>query len=92
MKNKYGTVYYIAPEVLKQKYDNKCDIWSAGVILFIMLCGYPPFNGKTDDDIYKKIEIGSFEFKPNDWKKVSQEAKDLIKEMLKYDPKDRLTA
>lgn len=63
-----------------------------------MLCGYPPFNGKTDDDIYKKIEIGSFEFKPNDWKKVSHEvnfkiqAKDLIKEMLKYDPKDRLTA
>lgn len=67
-------------------------MWSAGVILYIMLCGYPPFNGKTDNDIYKKIEVGKFEFKHNDWKNVSSEAMDLIKRMLTYDPKKRISA
>lgn len=55
MKEKFGTVYYIAPEVLTYDYDEKCDVWSAGVILYIMLCGYPPFNARTDEEIYKKI-------------------------------------
>ena len=45
----------MAPEVLKENYDEKCDVWSAGILLYIMLCGYPPFNGKSDEDIFKKI-------------------------------------
>ena len=50
----------MAPEVLNLDYDEKCYIWSAGVILYIMLCGYPPFNASTDDLIYEKIKIGDF--------------------------------
>lgn len=66
-------MYYIAPEVLAQNYDEKCDIWSAGVILYIMLCGYPPFNGRTDDEIYQKIMKGDYQFKEKDWFSASFE-------------------
>lgn len=55
MKTTHGTPYYIAPEVINQRYDEKCDIWSVGVILYIMLSGKPPFNGKDDDDILHKV-------------------------------------
>ena len=57
-----GTAYYIAPEVLREEYDEKCDVWSCGVILYIMLCGYPPFNGATDDEIFEKVRIGEFDY------------------------------
>ena len=55
MHQTYGTAYYIAPEVLDQKYTKKCDMWSIGVILFIMLSGKPPFAGNTDRDILLKV-------------------------------------
>jgi len=57
-----GTAYYIAPEILKGNYDEKCDIWSIGVILYIILSGIPPFNGKNDEDIMKKVEAGKYHF------------------------------
>lgn len=87
-----GTPYYIAPEVLNEVYDEKCDIWSCGVILYILLCGYPPFNGDTDTDIMKAVKKGRYDFPVEEWSSISKEAKDLIINMLKYDPKARFSA
>jgi calcium-dependent protein kinase len=87
-----GTPYYIAPEVLFEKYDEKCDIWSVGVIMYILLCGYPPFNGDSDTEILNRIKEGKFVFPEEEWENVSKEAKDLISCMLKYNPEERLSA
>ena len=87
-----GTAYYIAPEVLKGEYNEKCDIWACGVIFYILLCGYPPFNGETDDEIYLEVLKGKFEFPEEDWSEVSDEAKALIKKMLTKDVNKRITA
>ncbi len=56
LTKKVGTPYYIAPEVLKRSYNEKCDVWSVGVLLFILLCGRPPFYGDTDKDIVSHVE------------------------------------
>ena len=58
LHQKFGTSYYIAPEVIKKSYDQKCDLWSCGVILYILLCGYPPFNGPTDKKIIEAVLNG----------------------------------
>jgi calcium-dependent protein kinase len=87
-----GTPYYIAPEVLFEKYDEKCDIWSCGVIMYILLCGYPPFNGETDNEILAKIKSGKFTFPDEEWKNISEDGKSLIKSMLEFDPKKRYSA
>lgn len=87
-----GTPYYIAPEVLNEVYDEKCDIWSCGVILYILLCGYPPFNGETDTEIMKAVKKGKYEFPVEEWSSVSSEAKNLLTQMLKYDPRERISA
>ena len=87
-----GTPYYIAPEVLAEKYDEKCDVWSCGVILYIMLCGYPPFNAESDEQILERIKKGKFTFPPEEWDTVSPLAKDLVTRMLTFEPSKRLSA
>jgi calcium-dependent protein kinase len=82
MFEKVGTAHYVSPEVLKGKYNQKCDIWSAGVILYAMLSGTFPFKGKSDKEIYKSILKRKYEYPDKIWKNISKEAKDLINNML----------
>ena len=92
IKKFIGTSYYIAPEVLAENYDEKCDIWSCGVILYILLCGYPPFNGSSNVDIFHNIQYSNPLFNAEEWKEVSPSAIDLIKNMLNKKPAKRYSA
>ena len=82
LKTKVGTAYYVSPEILQGDYTEKCDIWSSGVILYILLSGDPPFNGPDDSSIYEKISNLKFSFPEKKWKNISNEAKDLIRHMI----------
>ena len=87
-----GTSFYIAPEVLKNGYNEKCDLWSCGVILYILLCGSPPFYGKNEKEIFRKILDGNFTFRHKIWNKISSEAKNLVLKLLQVNPIKRLSA
>lgn len=78
--------------MLNKKYDSKCDIWSAGVITYILLSGMPPFNGANDTEIMKKVRNGAFSFDDKAWAGISDKAKDFIKKLLTYRPELRPTA
>ena len=69
-----GTPYYIAPEVIKKNYNEKCDLWSAGVIMFILLSGQPPFGGRNEQQIMNNVQTGKFNFNNPVWKNVSSDA------------------
>uniref|UniRef100_A0A8C4TGU9 non-specific serine/threonine protein kinase n=1 Tax=Erpetoichthys calabaricus TaxID=27687 RepID=A0A8C4TGU9_ERPCA len=88
--------FLIAPEVLgPEKYDKSCDMWSLGVIMYILLCGFPPFYSNTGQAISpgmkKRIRLGQYEFPNPEWAEVSEEAKQLIHQLLKTDPTERMT-
>jgi len=87
-----GSGYYIAPEVLTSNYNEKCDIWSIGVILYILMSGTPPFIGDTDKETFHKIETEPLQFTSKKWEKISQKAKDFIKKMLDRNVNKRMSA
>ncbi|KAJ0028388.1 hypothetical protein Pint_36225 [Pistacia integerrima] len=87
-----GSPYYVAPEVLRKNYGPACDVWSAGVIIYILLCGVPPFWDETEQGIFEQVLKGDLDFLSEPWPTISDGAKDLVRRMLVRDPKKRLTA
>jgi len=92
MRSRVGTPYYMAPEVLRHRYDEACDLWSVGVVAYILLCGYPPFNGRTDEEVFEAICRGRCHFSKRDWSGVSWEGRDFVRRLLQKEPEKRMTA
>ena len=87
-----GSSYYIAPEVLKKRYDEKCDVWSCGVILYILLSARPPFGGENDKEIMENVALGKYDITSSPFNKFSKSCIDLIQKLLIMDPKKRISA
>ncbi|KAK8708532.1 hypothetical protein V6N13_059570 [Hibiscus sabdariffa] len=87
-----GSPYYVAPEVLKKHYGPEADVWSAGVIIYVLLSGVPPFWGESEQEIFDEILKGELDFTTDPWPSISESAKDLVSKMLTKDPKKRITA
>eukprot|EP00850_Spirogloea_muscicola_P019903 SM000202S05874 [mRNA] locus=s202:47219:50856:- [translate_table: standard] len=86
-----GSAYYVAPEVLNRDYGPECDIWSAGVILYMLLCGVPPFWDVSEAGICEAVLRGEVDLSSDPWPTISDSAKDLITRMLEMDPFERIT-
>lgn len=81
---------YVAPEILKNvPHDERVDLWSIGVVLFVLLVGYPPFLEDNQSALFEKIRTGTWEFIESDWRHISEDAKDLVRGLLVVDPKER---
>lgn len=92
LKQRLGTPFYMAPEVLKGNYTEKCDLWSCGVIAYLLLSGCLPFNSKSDAEVLEQVQSSTVEFPASRWKGVSEDAKDLTRALLVRDWGLRLTA
>ncbi|CAI7853155.1 unnamed protein product [Closterium sp. NIES-53] len=87
-----GSLYYVAPEVIEGSYGFPADVWSAGVVLYVLLAGIPPFWAKTEADVTKAIREGKVGFRGAVWRNVSDAGKDLIRQLLTHNQKKRITA
>eukprot|EP00803_Ostreobium_quekettii_P003416 evm.model.scf_125.8 EVM.evm.TU.scf_125.8 scf_125:84167-97301(-) len=87
-----GSPYYVAPEVLQKHHGKELDIWSCGVILYILLSGTPPFNGRTEAQIFDSILKGSLDLESGPWPRISKGAKDCVQLMLCREPRERASA
>ncbi len=92
MTDSVGSPYYVAPEVLRGEYDRSCDLWSVGVVAYVLLCGYPPFNGADREKIYRAVLDGRYRFPSRDWDGTSREAIDFVRRLLEVDASRRMTA
>lgn len=92
LRSKFGTPYYVAPEVLRRDYGPQADVWSAGCVLYVLLCGAPPFAGRSDSLVLTRVAQGSFSFTAKEWSAVSEEAKHFVALLLTPDPEERPTA
>ena len=92
LTKKTGTSFYIAPEVLQGKYNEKCDVWSCGIIMYILLCGGPPFNGGNNNETFQAILEEPLVFKGEIWRYITEDAMKLIKSMLEKKPEKRPSA
>lgn len=88
----HGTVYYVSPEVMDGCYTQFCDIWSIGVIVYMLLSGSPPFNGNADHEILVKIKKGTFSMEGHRWNGISLLAKQFVSHLLRKNPKERPSA
>ena len=91
MKSTTGSPLFMAPEVLHKKYSNKCDVWSIGVVMYVLLSKRLPFSGECPADILSQSKVWDLAFEKSFWKSISSEAKDLISNMIKFDDKERFT-
>jgi calcium-dependent protein kinase len=80
-----GTPYYVPPEILAGNYDARCDVWSIGVIAYMLLSGTPPFNGRSDREIIESVKSGKFKFPSKYFDQISKAAKDFISNCLTID-------
>jgi calcium-dependent protein kinase len=88
-----GTPFYIAPEIIEWKpYGSKADMWSIGVLLYVLLSGYMPFQADSVDEVFNKIRAGKFNFDQKEFQYVSNEAKDLITKLIEVDQFKRYSA
>lgn len=87
-----GSAYYVAPEVLHRSYSSEADIWSIGVITYILLCGSRPFWARTESGIFRSVLRADPNFYDAPWPSVSAEAKDFVKRLLNRDHRKRMTA
>mmetsp|Transcript_7250 Transcript_7250/g.10713 ORF Transcript_7250/g.10713 Transcript_7250/m.10713 type:complete len:494 (-) Transcript_7250:31-1512(-) len=92
MQSMVGTPYYVAPEVLQGRYGPECDLWSSGVIMYVILSGTLPFPGQSHSEIFNKIIRGEVKMDGRVWTSVGPYARDLIKKLMVYEPKSRLSA
>ncbi|CAI5946775.1 unnamed protein product [Closterium sp. NIES-65] len=86
-----GSPYYLAPEVLSEQYGLQADVWSAGVVLFVLLSGSPPFSGRSNDEIFQAVRCKEIDLASKPWPSISEGAKDLVRRMLTRDPEARIT-
>mmetsp|Transcript_21543 Transcript_21543/g.54291 ORF Transcript_21543/g.54291 Transcript_21543/m.54291 type:complete len:358 (-) Transcript_21543:83-1156(-) len=93
LQTRVGSPSYVAPEVLSgREYDQAVDMWSVGVIIYVLLCGFPPFYSDNVPELFGKIMKVEFDFDYEEWEDISDDAKNLIKKLLVKNPKKRLTA